>query len=197
MPPKRVLHLVRDCGGHLTDGGQPVAQTLAFLELFHASQILEEHRRADHLVVVVSDEREGVADDPPRKTEPELRAIREQVQIEDVREQAHHLWVVAQNLRDRSSDVVGAARDPENAIRLIVDDRQSAVAIQRQYAVPHARHDVSEERVLHGAVSCGRLAQLVRSTAAGPEGQPGAARRLDFVIAICSTGLDPCTTFDP
>jgi hypothetical protein len=39
--------------------------------------------------------------------------------------------------------------------------------------------------------------ELVRSTVAGAEGQPGAARRLDFVIAICSTGLDPCTAFDP
>jgi hypothetical protein len=146
---------VRDCGGHLADGGQPVAQAFAFLELLHASQVLEEHRRADHAVVVVPDERERVSDDSARKAKPELRAIREQVQVEYVRQQPYHLWVVAQHLRGRSPEVVGATLDPENAVGLVVDNRECAIAIQRQYAVAHACDHMPEERVLHGAGTAG------------------------------------------
>ena len=47
---ERVLDLVRDDCRHLTDGRQPVAEPLALFQLLDARQVLEEHRRADHVV---------------------------------------------------------------------------------------------------------------------------------------------------
>ena len=46
---QRILHLVRDGGRHLADGREPVAKPLTLFELLDARQVLEEHRRADHL----------------------------------------------------------------------------------------------------------------------------------------------------
>ena len=59
---ERILHLVRDHRRHLADRGEPIAQPLAFLELLDAREVLEEHRRADHLAGVVAHQRQRVAD---------------------------------------------------------------------------------------------------------------------------------------
>ena len=77
-----------------------------------------------------------------------LRAVREVMQIEHPREHADHVRVLAQDRSDRRTGIGRARGDAEDAIRLVVDERQPAVARDRQHAVAHAGHDVAEERVI-------------------------------------------------
>ena len=67
---ERVLDLVGDHGRHLAHRGEPIPQALALLELLDPREVLEEHGRADHPVVVVPHQRDGVPDDPPRRPQP-------------------------------------------------------------------------------------------------------------------------------
>ena len=146
---ERVLHLVRDHGRHLADGGEPVAQPLAFLELLDARQVLEEHRRADHArrrrrgrapacsrspcSTASAASRRGSAGGAGRRRRPARGPRRDD------------RWRTCATGCPTSS---GCAVDAEDAVGLVVDERQPAVARNGQHAVAHAGHDVPEERVV-------------------------------------------------
>ena len=82
MPAKRILDFVRDRRRHLTQRRQPVAEPLAFLELFNAGEVLEEERRTGDVAVRISHLRQRVSDDLPGAFQPELGAVRQMGQIE-------------------------------------------------------------------------------------------------------------------
>ena len=94
---ERILDLVGDHGGHLSNRCKTIAQTLALLELFNAGQVLEEHGRPDHVAIVGADERERVADHLVRGLEPHLDAVRQMVQIERTGEHADDVRVIAKD----------------------------------------------------------------------------------------------------
>ncbi len=85
---------MRNRCSHLSECGQPVPQALAFLELLDPGQVFEEHRSADHTVGVVSNQCQRVTDDLSRQPEPQLSSIRQQMQLEHVREKAHHFGLI-------------------------------------------------------------------------------------------------------
>ena len=60
---ERVFQLVRDAGRHLAERSEPIAESLALLELFDLGQVLEEHHRAERRAGAVLDLRQGVSDD--------------------------------------------------------------------------------------------------------------------------------------
>ena len=165
---------MRDRRGHLAHGSQPIPQPLTLFELLDAREILEEHRRADDAARVVADERQRIAEDLSRRAQPQFGAVRQQVQLERAAEKAHDFGMVAQNVGDRPPEIGPARRDPENAVRLVVDEREKALAGQREDTVPHACHDVPEERVVHIA----GLSRYRRGDwSPGPWARPSGRRR--------------------
>ena len=106
MPAKRVLQLVGDAGGHLAERREPVAQPLAFLELLDLREVLEEHHRADRLVLIVPDLRERVADHAVEVLQPQLGAIRQMAQLEGASQHADDVGPVPQHVGERASQVV-------------------------------------------------------------------------------------------
>ena len=67
-----------------------------------------------------------------------------------------------QHVGERPADVAGAARQRKNPVRLVVHQRERAVAVERDDAVAQAADDVPEKRIF------GRR----RATAGSPRGGP-------------------------
>ena len=150
---ERVLQLVRHRRRHFAERGEPIAQALALLELLDARQILEEQRRAARLAVVVADQRERIADDLAGRLQPQLDAIRQVAQFERAGNDPDDVVMDAQDVGILAADVGSGGRQPEDAIGLVVHDRQGALAGDCQHAVAHAVDHVAEEAVAAGAAA--------------------------------------------
>jgi hypothetical protein len=166
---------VCDHGGHLTDRGEPVAQTLAFFELLDPREVLEEHRGPDHVAVIGAYERQGVADHLVRRFEPHLDAVRQMVQIERAGKNPHHIRVIFQDRGNRLTDVVSLCGHAEDAIRLVVDESEPGIAGDGEHAIAHPGHDVSIERVARDSGSSGSTGTCAHLTLAG--GTPSGSAR--------------------
>ena len=135
---------MRDAGRHLTERRKPIAQALAFLELLHLREVLEEHHGAGRLPAIVFHLRQRVADDAVEVFQPQLGAIRQMAQLERAPKHADHVGTIAQYVSKRPADVTGRTRQPENSVRLVVHQREGAIALERDDTVAHAAHDVAE-----------------------------------------------------
>src|SRR6185369_174656 len=110
-----------------------------------------------------------------RRLQAHLDAIGQQVQIENASENANDVGMVPEHDGNRLSDVARACRDPEDAIGLVVDQCEPAVAGDRENAIAHPRDDVPEKRVVRAVgVSRGDTIGLAERTRRGP---PGRRRR--------------------
>lgn len=145
---QRVLDFVRDGRRHFADRGQPIPEAFAFLDLFDARQVREEHRRADRVPRVGVDVRERVADDLARSLQPQFGAVGEQCRVRRGIECLHDLGIVQEHIPERPSDVSGVRLDVEDPLRLVVDERDALVRRDRQHAVPHRGDDAPEEGVV-------------------------------------------------
>ena len=164
-------------------------EALALLELLNARQVLEEHGRADHVAIVGADERERVADHLVRGLQPHLDAVRQVVQVERTGQHADDVGMIAEDVRQRLTDVVGLRRDAEDAVGLVVDEGQRAVAGNGEHAVPHAVHDVPEERVVDRRPTRRPRRTGRTSVAGGPSGK--ARTRLGHHDGLHEADLNP------
>ena len=163
---ERILHLVGDHGGHLADGGQTVAQPFALFELLDARQVLEEHRRADDVAVVVAHERERVADHLALTASAASRrgsaggAVRRRA----VSTRTTSGWSFSTSATGwPMSPACGSMPNTRYASSLMSASR--AVARDRQHAVAHAGDDVPEEGVVDAARREARRAGRGRAVA--------------------------------
>ena len=147
-PGERVLQLVRDAGGHFTERRQPIAQPLLLLDLLDAREVLEEHHGADGCAAVVLHLRQRVADHAIDVLQPKLDAVRQMAQFERARQHPDDVRPRAQHILERPPDIRVFSRQRENAIRLIVHERQRSVAPDRNDAVSHAADDVSKKPIV-------------------------------------------------
>ena len=69
-------------------------------------------------------------------------------QLERPPQHADHIEAIAEHVGKRSADVTGRTRQPENSVRLVVHQREGAIALERDDAVAHAAHDVAEKPVV-------------------------------------------------
>jgi hypothetical protein len=84
--------------------------------------------------------------------------------FERSRQHADHVGVIAKHGGNRLADVLRLCSDAKDPVSLVVDQRESGVARDRQHAVAHARDDVAVERV------GGRRARVCRAEAVGGGG---------------------------
>ena len=156
--------------------------------------------------VFVAHLRKGVADDPVEVLQAKLRAVRQVVSSKtpDSARTSSGLW--RNSSRERLADIVGAARERKDPVGLVVHQREGAVAVNGDHAVPHAAHEVTEEPVvgtraiasrvealrLRGIASvCGRVAGILLSLgplAQGvcPRQKPAAAAKSGVIMAVCA-----------
>jgi hypothetical protein len=175
---ERILQLVRDARGHLAERRQAVAQALALDELFHLGEILEEHHAADSRSLIVAHLRQRVPDDTIEILEPQLCAVRQVAELERARQHADDRGPFAQHFHEGAADVRGMSRQRENPVRLVVHQRERAVAPEGDDAVAQAVDDVTEEAIV-GIGDPWRDTALGSRT--GPQGafrpsRPGIAR---------------------
>src|SRR6185503_3495453 len=146
---QRVLQLVGDAGGHLAERGQPVAEPLLFLDLLDPGQVLEEEDGADRRVAAfVPDMRNRVADYAIEILQPELGAVRQVAELERAEHQSDDFGPLAQHVGEGATDVARRRGQAENPVRLVVHQRQGAVAPERDDSIAHTGHQVPEEPVV-------------------------------------------------
>src|SRR5437867_395425 len=69
-------------------------------------------------------------------------------QLERPPQHADHIEAIAEHVGKRSADVTGRTRQPENSVRLVVHQREGAIAVNGDDTVAHAADDVAEEPVV-------------------------------------------------
>src|SRR6185295_12497525 len=69
------------------------------------------------------------------------------MQIERASEDANDIRMIAKHSCNGLTDVFGPSRDPEDAIRLVVDEGEARVAGDREHTVAHAGNDVPVEGI--------------------------------------------------
>ena len=147
MPGERVFHFVRDSGRHLAERNQPIAQALAFLELFDLREVLEEQRDAGRTAPLVTNVRQRVADHLARRFEPQLGAVGQVAQLEGAVQHPHHVRMFCQHHGEVPADGTLRSLDLENPRGFAVHFGDVAVARNRQDAVAHAPDQMTEEAV--------------------------------------------------
>ena len=143
---ERVLDLVRDRRRHLAQGGQAITQSLPLFQLLDPGQVLEEQRRARHAPLAVHDPAQRVPDRLARRSEPQLRAVRQRRVGEGQREYVRQVVVAAQDVVKRLADVLRVRVQTEDAIRGIVQFHDRPVAPDQEHSVAQAVDDVPIER---------------------------------------------------
>ena len=144
---ERVFHFVRDCGRHLAERHQSIAQALALFELFDLRQVLEEQRNAARAAPLVPDVRQRVADHLARRLETQLGAVGQMAQLECAVQDSHHVGMFRQHDGEVPADSPLGALDLENPRRFAVHLGDVAVSRNRQHAIPHAGDEVPEEAI--------------------------------------------------
>ena len=186
-----IFQLMRDAGGHLAERRQPIAEPLAFLELFHLREILEEHHGPKRGAAAVLHLRERVPDDAVQILQPQLGAVREVAHLERAREHADDRGTALEHVGEGPADVARPARQRENPVGLVVHQREGAVAVERDDAIAEAADDVPEKRVFSRHRRAAGLTRGDRPQRTGSPGGAGGARTVGhFAVhsSISSTG---------
>ena len=142
-------------------------------------QVFEEHHGANRVAAFVLDLRERITDDAIQIRQPELGAIGQMAQFEGAREYANHCRPLAQHLGKGPAHVGIASGQPEHAVRLVVHQRERAVAFEGDDAVAHTADDLAEKAVVRGSTGAQRRwlgARHAAAADAGERGELGAGR---------------------
>ena len=134
----------------------------------------------------VLDLRKRVSDDAVEILQPQLGAVRQVAHLERAREHANDRGTLLQHVGERPADVAGPARQRENPVRLVVHQREGAVAVERDDAVAQAADDVPEKRIFGR-----RRAMAGAPRGGGPRrtGSPGGAGSAGSVGHLAGHGL--------
>ena len=153
--------------GHFAHGGEAIAQPLALLDLFDVREVLEEHGRAHRLTRIVPDQGQRVANHGVGGLQAQLCAIGQRLQLKRATEHADDVGMFVKDVGvGAPADLAG--REAKQPARLVIDEDQRAIAIDREDAVAHVPDHVPEEHVFelrrvhafrHQHVCRGRLQQ--------------------------------------
>jgi hypothetical protein len=98
--------------------------------------------------------------------QPHLDAVGQVMEVEGACQDTNDIRVRFQHRRHRLTEIARLRLDPEDAIRLVVDQRQPAIERNREDTIAHPRHEVPEEGVVDIAcLSCTRDGHPRLSTA--------------------------------
>ena len=138
------------------------------------------------LVVLVANERQGVADDLVGRLQAQFGAVGQGRQLERAAEHADDVGVAAEHVGERLAQVVEVGGQAENAAGFVVDQHERAGAVDGQHAVAHVGDHVAEEvvgRAASAALGCRtRLYGATRGEEPCDVTGPGAASQTPYLI---------------